>query len=154
MDGVVADFNSYAKTVLATDETSHSWPPEIWKKLSSNHRLYRDLEKTPEADRLVNFCKKVCNEKNWGLNFLTAVPKDDDMQWAYYDKINWVNKYYPNIPVFFGPHSNDKWKYCNIDDILIDDRPSNCTEWKKAGGVAILHTGDLFETVKQLSFLL
>jgi 5'(3')-deoxyribonucleotidase len=154
MDGVVADFNSYAKKVLNTLETHHNWPKEHWLKIGSNPRLYRDLDKTPEADELVTFCQNTCRENNWNLFFLTAVPKDDDMPWAYYDKIQWVLKYYPDIPVFFGPHSNDKWKHCQIGDILIDDRPSNCEEWKKAGGEAILHVGDLIETINKLSALL
>ena len=154
MDGVVADFNDYAKTVLKTDRILHTWPDADWKKISSNDRLYRDLEKTIEADRLVKFCRLACEEKNWNLMFLTAVPKDDDMPWAYYDKIMWVNERYPKIPVMFGPHSYDKWRHCQQGDILIDDRPSNCKEWKKAGGYSILHKGDLSDTLRQLSVLL
>lgn len=150
MDGVVADFDGYARQVLKTDKTTHSWPPELWEKIASNQRLYRDLEKTPEADQLVQICKKICSQKKWRLIFLTAVPKGDDMPWAYYDKINWVQRYYPDIPVHFGPYSNKKWRHCKEGDILIDDRPSNIAEWNSAGGLAILHKGDLLETLKSL----
>lgn len=154
MDGVVADFNSYAKQALGTDKTSHSWPPEQWKKISANPRLYRDLEKTPEADRLVRYCKTIAEEKNWDLKFLTAVPKDNDMPWAFYDKVLWVSNYYPGIPVMFGPHSSQKWRHCQEGDILIDDRPSNCEEWKRAGGYSILHTGNLAETLRLMALIL
>lgn len=154
MDGVVADFDAYAKKVLNNDLIQHAWSEEDWKKLSSSQRLYRDLEKTPEADKLVKFCTLVSKEQNWNLMFLTAVPKDDDMPWAFYDKVNWINERYPNIPVMFGPHSYDKWRHCQPGDILIDDRPSNCEEWKKAGGHGILHKGDLEETINQLLTLL
>lgn len=154
MDGVVADFDSYAKKVLNTDQTKHNWPPEQWKKIASNTRLYRDLDKMKDADRLVKFCRLVCKEKNWDLLFLTAVPKNDDVPYAYYDKIVWVNQYYPDIPVLFGPHSNDKWRHCQPGDILIDDRPSNCEEWKRAGGHAIQHQGDVAESLRTLSKLL
>ena len=154
MDGVVADFDSYAKQVLNTDKTSHNWPQKDWEKISNNPRLYRDLDKTLEADQLVRFCRQTCDDKGWDLLFLTAVPRGDDMPWAFYDKVHWANERYPDIPVFFGPHSFDKWKHCEVGDILIDDRPSNCEEWNKAGGTAILHKGDLLETVKKLSALL
>lgn len=150
MDGVVADFDEYAKKVLNTDKTHHSWPPESWKKIASNPRLYRDLNKTPEADKLVEFCKNLCDKNNWNLLFLTAVPKEDDMPWAYYDKINWVKQYFSNIPVHFGPHSNQKWRHCNKGDILIDDRPSNIEEWNKAQGIGILHKGNLSETLMNI----
>jgi len=154
MDGVVADFNTYAKKLLNTDKIMHSWTPELWAKIASNPRLYRDLEKTPEADQLVKICKQIRNEKNWELLFLTAVPKDDDMPWAFYDKVMWVHERYPDIPVMFGPHSSDKWRHCKNGDILIDDRLSNCEEWQQAGGHAILHTGNLADTLRQLSMLI
>lgn len=154
MDGVVADFNQYVKQILNTDKISHNWPPEEWRKISNNPRLYRDLDKTPEADKLVKFCQLVCQEKNWDLLFLTAVPKNNDIPWAYYDKIIWAQKHFPKIPVLFGPHSHDKWWHCQPGDILIDDRPSNCEEWKKAGGYSILHEGDIANTLRELSKLL
>jgi 5'(3')-deoxyribonucleotidase len=156
MDGVVADFDSYARKILNTDKTTHSWPHESWKKIASNPRLYRDLNKTSEADKLVNFCQQIVSDnQDWNLLFLTAVPKDDDMPWAYYDKILWVQKYYPTIPVMFGPHSYDKWKHCRPGDILIDDRPSNYEDWiTKGQGKAILHRGNLSETIQELSKLL
>lgn len=155
MDGVVADFDAYAKKILNTDKTYHSWPKESWNIIASNPRLYRDLEKTPEADALVDYCKKLKNKNKCNLFFLTAVPKQDDMPWAYYDKILWITNYYNDIPVFFGPHSSDKWKHCKPGDILIDDRKSNCEEWKNKGnGISILHEGNLSKTLEQLSTLL
>lgn len=154
MDGVVADFDGYAKKILNTEKTTHSWPRDQWAKISSNQRLYRDLQKTPEADKLVNICKKICQEKKWRLIFLTAVPKDDDMPWAFYDKINWVQNFYPDIPVHFGPYSHSKWKHCKKDDILIDDRSSNCEQWENAGGKSILHQGNLLETLKVLQSII
>ena len=150
MDGVVADFDLFVKEFLNTDKTVHSWPEEQWRKIAGNHRLYRDLKRTPEADDLVVFCKNLCSDKNWNLLFLTAAPKDNDMPWAFYDKVLWAQRYYPTIPVHFGPHSHDKWKHCVKGDILIDDRPSNCTEWTAAGGHGILHKGNLQETLETL----
>jgi hypothetical protein len=41
---------------------------------------------------------------------------------------------FERIPVLFGPYSFDKYKHCTPGDILIDDRTSNCEEWRAAGG--------------------
>lgn len=150
MDGVVADFDRYAKSVLGTVKKTHRWPPQMWEKISSNPRLYRDLDKTEHADELVDYCRRLCLARGWSLYFLTAVPKDDDVPWAFYDKVLWAQERYPDIPVFFGPHSHHKWKHCGAGDILIDDRPSNCEEWSNAGGVAILYVGDLLATINKL----
>lgn len=150
MDGVVADFNLYAKTVLKKDQVTHDWPKEDWDRLIKNPRLYSILEKTPEADNLVAYCKHLANFNRIKIRFLTAVPKKNDVPYAYYDKIMWAARYYPNIPVLFGPHSKDKYKHCSFGDILIDDRPSNCTEWDLAGGNSILHFGDLENTINEL----
>jgi hypothetical protein len=57
------------------------------------------------------------------------------------DKVNWAAEHFPGIPVFLGPFSHDKWRYCKgPNDILIDDRHSNCSEWIAAGGRAHIYT--------------
>jgi sulfur relay (sulfurtransferase) DsrC/TusE family protein len=151
MDGVVADFNNWSMSVLGVKESKHSWPEEEWEKLRHYPRMYRDLEKTPEADGLVNFCRSLSKDKNFNLLFLTGVPKANDIHWAFYDKVIWAYNRYPDIPVHFGPYSKDKQKHCLVGDILIDDRQSNITEWIAAGGIGILHQGNLHDTIKKLN---
>jgi len=150
MDGVVADFNAYADRVLRKKTTSDRWPDAEWTRLKDNVRLYRDLEKTPEADQLVEYCRTMAETKGYHLVFLTAVPRNNDVHWAFYDKVLWAQFRYPDVPVFFGPYSHDKHIHCLPGDILIDDRTSNITEWRAAGGVGILHRGNLQETLSQL----
>ena len=151
MDGVVADFNAYAVKILtrkiAGDER---WAPGEWRRLAKNQRLYRDLEMTPEADRLVDFCRGFCEQRGYTLLFLTAIPKKNDVPWAFYDKVMWAQIRYPDIPVMFGPHSHDKQHHCQPGDILIDDRTRNIQEWLAVGGVGILHKGDLAITLHRL----
>ena len=151
MDGVIADFNGYADKVLGRKTEGAIWPEADWHELQKNQRIYRDLEKTKEADDLVAFCKNFCAERNYNLMFLTAVPKANDVKWAFYDKVLWVQKHYPDLPVMFGPYSSNKHLHCTGDDILIDDRHSNIREWETAGGVAILYTGDLKRVFAELT---
>jgi 5'(3')-deoxyribonucleotidase len=152
MDGVVADFDAYAKNSFGLEPSGGRYPRDVWKQLATHHRMYRDLPKTEYADRLVQECRDFCLRNEYRLLFLTAVPKGNDMHWAFYDKVQWVEKYYPDIPVHFGPYSKDKHVHCVPGDILIDDRASNIHEWKIAGGVAIRHT-DIATTLAELKII-
>jgi len=154
MDDVVADFKAYAKRVLSKKQDGEKWPHEDWVKLRDNPRLYRDLEPTPEANALVEYCRYLRDNNNFEIMFLTAVPKGNDVHWAFYDKVLWAQKYFADIPVMFGPFSKDKHVHCKPGDILIDDRTSNCEEWRQAGGFAVQHRGDLTKTLQELAQIL
>lgn len=152
MDGVVADFDEYAARTLGVPPSEGIYPDEVWKKLAANERIYRDLIKTPYADELIRQCVKFCLKHDYEWAFLTAVPKGNDIKWAFYDKMIWAQKYFPGIPVHFGPYSLDKWRHCRPGDILIDDRLSNIEQWRVAGGIAIHHT-NIDATLYELSRL-
>ncbi len=141
MDGVVADFDEYAYLTIGAPPSGGIYADDVWQKLATNYRIYRDLKKTAYADQLVEECKDFTLTKEIDLCFLTAVPKANDIKWAFYDKVIWAQTHYPGIPVFFGPYSKDKWSHCVPGDILIDDRSSNIDEWREAGGIAIHHIG-------------
>lgn len=143
MDGVVADFDEFARRILELPDSEAAagiYPDDKWQKLAVHQRMYRDLKKTPYADELVQQCVRFCLVKNYNYAFLSAVPKANDVKWSFLDKVEWVQRYYPGIPVFFGPYSKDKHQHCQPGDILIDDRRSNIEEWTAAGGIAIHHT--------------
>ena len=153
MDGVVADFDEYASRILGPMPPHQGiYPEEQWQQIASNPRLYRELKKTNYADILVELATHLCKAKEWELMFLTAVPKANDLKWAFYDKMIWAQLLFPGIPVMFGPYSKDKWRHCHSGDILIDDRVSNIEEWRSAGGIAIHHT-NIDATLHELSKL-
>lgn len=152
MDGVVADFDAYAFAVAGFPPSGGFYSESQWTLIASNHRLYRDLPKTSYADQLVETCRQFCQQHNFNLLFLTAVPKGNDMHWSFYDKVKWVERHYPDIPVHFGPFSKDKHVHCKPGDILIDDRLSNIQEWAAAGGNAIHHV-DINTTLAALNQL-
>ena len=152
MDGVVADFNEYAHRTLGVPASQGIYPDDVWQKLAANPRLYRDLIPITYAGELVATCFNFAQRKQYGFMFLTAVPKGNDVPWAFYDKVEWARKYFPNIPVMFGPYSKDKHHHCEPGDILIDDRSSNIEEWRAAGGIAIHHV-DFDATITALDSL-
>lgn len=138
MDDVVADWMSVAKAAVGRDwEYGERIPEHDWAKVKANKRMYHDLPLKEGAPELVAYCRNLLTEgKISGLYFLTALPHDYSMPYAAQDKVYWANEYFAGIPVFFGPFSHDKWRYCREGDILIDDRHANCSDWRAQGGLA------------------
>lgn len=141
MDDVVADWMQHARRIV-----NRNWgygeriPDHEWAKLKDDVRFYSSLPLKDGAHELVDYCKNlVATGRAERLTFLTALPHDYSMQYAAYDKVWWAHKHFPDIPVFFGPFSHDKWRHCKPGDILIDDRTSNCEEWQRAGGIAHIY---------------
>jgi hypothetical protein len=138
MDDVVADWMPTARAIVKRNWNYGERIPESdWAKVKAKERFYRDLAVKEGAFELVDFCR---NLKAEGivedLLFLTALPHDYSVPFAAYDKVLWATERFERIPVLFGPYSYDKWRHCKAGDILIDDRHSNCHEWRAAGGLA------------------
>jgi len=141
MDDVVADWRTAAEDFLKLKfPNGDQWariPDDKWAELKRNSRFYRDLPIKEGAHDLVNYCRDaVADGLADDIRFLTALPHNDDMPYASYDKVLWAIERFERIPVLFGPYSKDKWRHCTPGDILIDDRTSNCMEWENAGGHA------------------
>jgi hypothetical protein len=139
MDDVVADWANVARSIVGEwdKEKQERIPDEQWNKLRQHQRIYRKLPVRLGATELMSWLRAYCRSKD-GVNlyFLTAVPKGNDVPWAFYDKVLWAQDNFPDVPVFFGPYSVDKAHRCHPGDILIDDRLSNCSAWRAAGGIA------------------
>ena len=141
MDDVVADWMTAARDIVNRNwNYGEQIPDKDWNKVRAKSRFYRGLPIKEGAHDLVNFCRNAVAE---GLaddvRFLTALPHNDDMPYAAYDKVLWATERFERIPVLFGPYSYDKYKHCQPGDILIDDRTSNCEEWTAAGGHAHIY---------------
>ena len=137
MDDVVADWHAAAQETLKLrwDKNGERIPQEEWDKIKAELRFYRTLPLKPGAKELVEYCRNlVATGQADDLMFLTALPRDYSMPYAANDKVWWAHEQFPGIPVFLGPFSHDKWRHCEPGDILIDDRHSNCNEWRNAGG--------------------
>ena len=137
MDDVVADWHTAAQEFLRMrwHKENERIPQEDWDKIKMNSHFYRELPLKENAHDLVQFCRDaVSNGLANELRFLSALPRNNDMTWAVWDKVLWAQEHFEGIPVFLGPYSYDKYKHCKPGDILIDDRTSNCEEWIAAGG--------------------
>ena len=141
IDDVCADWKGAARQIVDRSwEYDEHVPETQWDKVKAKIRFYRDLPVRAGAEELVQRCKEAvrCGQAT-ELFFLTALPRNNDVPYAVYDKVNWCNKHFPDIPMFIGPYSHDKWHHCSPGDILIDDRVSNCREWTAAGGHAHIY---------------
>lgn len=141
MDDVVADWLTRAYEVLGTRwNNGERIPNEQWAKLKEDMRFYRNLPLKPGATELVAYCKNLVDTgRAEGLFFLTALPHDYSVPYAAQDKVWWAHEHFPGVPVFLGPFAHDKWRRCKPGDILIDDKTSNCEEWRRAGGQAHIY---------------
>lgn len=143
MDDVVADWWSYAQDFLKLRwnfEDNYRIPQKEWNKLKNDSRFYLNLPLKEGAHELVQYCRDLVSAgKADKIFFLTALPHDYSMPYAANDKVLWAQQHFPDIPVFIGPFSHDKWRHCSEGDMLIDDRHTNCQEWQAAGGVAHIY---------------
>ena len=141
MDDVVADWGQEARRFLKRTWDSNTWLPESeWKNLENHTRFYRNLPLKSCAEELISWAKDYTKQNNMHLAFLTALPKNNKVPYASYDKFLWAQERFPNIPVFFGPYPEDKHLHCHPGDILIDDIHQNCIDWRAAGGIAHQYT--------------
>lgn len=151
MDGVVADFDAYANSILGySTPGGKRYPIDDWAKISANPRFYRHLDVCPGAELLVQTVWRLSKQHGYDVKFLTAIPRANDVPWCFTDKVEWAQQCFPEIPVWFGPYSHDKHHHCKPGDILIDDRDDNVDAWNAAGGVGILHQGDVHATIEKL----
>jgi len=157
MDGVIADWNKGVEDILGyikEDPNSH-YNDADWAKITTNERMYRDLPVMGRAGALVSLAKAFEVQLGWDVRFLTAVPKGNDVHWAFWDKCLWAQEHFPGIPVHFGPFAKDKCTHCRPGDILVDDRHSNCVEWRAAGGIAVeVHPGKYEDAISEVKMLL
>jgi len=165
MDGVVADWDARVEEMTGTLRPSRrhqlnqadeytQWGYDYWEKIRQNQRIYSQLPLVPLAQELAEVARTFRDKLNWNLMFLTAVPRNNDIHWAFHDKFIWAQKYFPDIPVHFGPYSADKHQHCHPGDILVDDRWSNIEQWTKAGGIAIhVRSGEIGPAIDKLKGL-
>ena len=146
MDGVVADWNQGVSQLLghgiSTDPRAHI-PDHEWAQVLEHPRLFRNLPLMKDAAVLVELARAYRDQLGWELLFLTAIPHLNDVPWAFWDKMLWAQEHWPDIPVHFGPRSQEKQVHCTPGDILVDDRPDNCAQWGAAGGLAFRVDGSL-----------
>lgn len=164
MDGVLADFNAHMAWFGVEDNETHfiHKPREQWtpSQIDLDRRVRLVMERAdfwptipvmPGAKLLWDFC---C--QHFEVYVLTATPNiTETRERIARQKREWIRRELGPMPDerIVVCLRSEKKKYAKADAILVDDMPSNCDEWMKAGGAALLFK-DAHDTIKHLTKLL
>jgi len=108
-------------------------PKAFWSKLDVDaYKFWRRLEKTPEADEIVQLAIDTFGVENVAI--LTAAAMHPMCAAA---KRDWIREYYPQFEKRII-YAQAKGFVGGPKKVLIDDRDRNIEDWEAAGGVGIL----------------
>jgi 5'(3')-deoxyribonucleotidase len=140
MDGVLANFNGYAKNKLGFDiasgdkEIKKQFWKAVGKRVKECKKFYGDLDLLPDAKELWEYVKQ------YNPIILSAT---GHIKSAASEKREWLREHFGDDiadNAIFVKSAEDKAQYANKHSILIDDRSQAIDPWKAAGGIGIHHT--------------
>jgi hypothetical protein len=105
----------------------------LWDIIRSTPDWWANLPKTAWFDELADYVESL------GLDwyFCTSPPRPKADNRAVSQKMNWADKHgYDSQKKVIIAH--DKWLLAGPDRILIDDKDSNCVDFRRKGGNAII----------------
>lgn len=153
LDGVLVDFNKAIKQLTGGIDfesyVKNKGYDSLWKIINTNGVIWwATLPWTSDGKQLWNALK------NKNVTILTAGSKRNSGDISEKGKIDWCHKNIGSfVPVIVTYNSKEKQKYSKPNYILIDDMPSNITEWNSHGGIGILHK-NTEDTLNQLNQIL
>lgn len=139
MDGVLCDF------VKRYKEQYHMEPREAEKKKEFNKyfdefiatKQFETLDLMPGAVEGLEFLRKHLTVPTQILSSTANETRYDEIS---KQKLIWLNTHNVTFTPNFVPGKRFKYKYATPDSIIIDDTASVIDDWRKAGGIGILHT--------------
>jgi beta-phosphoglucomutase-like phosphatase (HAD superfamily) len=137
MDGVIADF------VKRYKELYNMLPKEAEKSKKFDHffdefiasNQFATLDIMPGAMDAITYLRKL-NVPTQILSSTANEKRYDDIS---KQKMIWLQTHGITFTPNFVPGKRHKYKFAAADKIIIDDTESVIDDWRKAGGVGILH---------------
>ena len=137
MDGVIADF------VKRYKEQYHMEPREAEKKKEFNKffdefvetNQFATLDLMPGAMQGIEFLRKA----SVPTQILSSTANEARYDAISKQKMIWLQTHGITFNPLFVPGKKHKWKHATPDSIIIDDTESVIDDWRKAGGIGILH---------------
>ena len=145
LDGVLADFDEGVKAI------TKKYPKDLnrnymWAKIRKTPNFYANLPWMPEGKALWDAIKI------YNPVILTGCPKGG---WTEEDKRNWCARELGAHIKVITCNTQNKPDYCNVGDILIDDRDVIKDKWIEKGGKYVHYSeGNLLENIKLITDLL
>ena len=147
MDGVIADFNKRYKELYKMEPKEAEDKKEFYKFFDSfiATKQFATLDLMPDAVLLLNYLSKL-NIPTEILSSTSSEKRDADIR---AQKLMWLQTHNIGFKVNLVPGKRLKKDFSNANSILIDDTPVNIDQWRREGGVGILHT----DTISTLGIL-
>lgn len=145
LDGVLSDFDRglrdlcHINVIPQNEYRSEEYITRMWHEIRKINHFYGNLPLMPGA-RLLFDCLYERYGNHW-LEILTAIPAPErHILQARQDKIQWVQNHISDNVRINIVLQDEKIRFCTgRDTVLIDDRLKTVSDWRKKGGIAILH---------------
>ena len=147
MDGVIADFDKRYKELYKMEPKEAEDKKEFYKFFDNfiTTKQFATLDLMPDAVPLLNYLSKL-NIPTEILSSTSSEKRDADIR---AQKLMWLQTHNIGFKVNLVPGKRLKKDFSNVNSILIDDTPVNIDQWRREGGVGILHT----DTISTLGIL-
>lgn len=137
MDGVIADFNyAYIKRFGITPAEAEAGK-EFYKHFDEfiAHRDFANLPLMPGAQQLIAYLRtlKIPTE------ILSSTSSEKRHAPIAEQKMEWLQRHGIDFKVNLVPGKRFKKDYSNPNSLLIDDTEQNIDQWRREGGIGILH---------------
>ena len=137
MDGVIADFVKRYKEMYGME------PREAEKHKKFDHYFnefiesdqFATLDLMPGAMQGIEFLRKA----SVPTQILSSTANEARYDAISKQKMIWLQSKGITFNPLFVPGKRHKWKHATPDSIIIDDTESVIDDWRKAGGIGILH---------------
>ena len=153
LDGVMADFDGhyealFHKKIDRNRPKDSAADRELWRNVSTVPTFFRDLPVLPGAKALWSGLHKL------GVKPIVLTGGSSKLHTTAEQKTEWVHEHIDPTAKVIVTESRNKFEHGEPGDILIDDWKRYMPNWVNMGGVFILYTGDVADTLHQVEKLL
>ena len=147
MDGVIADFDARYKQlykIYPSEADTYKVFDGFFTQFIADEQFAK-LDLLPDAVELIEYLKTLSIPTEI-LSSTSSERRDADIR---KQKLEWLDKHDIRFPVNLVPGKRFKKDYSNPSVLLIDDTSVNIDQWRKEGGIGILHS-DTVTTINTL----
>jgi TATA-binding protein-associated factor Taf7 len=138
MDGVIADFDKRYKELfkMAPKEAESNKLFDKFFTQFISDRQFAKLDMTQDGLMLINYLRSL-HIPTEILSSTSSEKRDPEIR---KQKMEWLEKHGIPFPVNLVPGKRFKKDFANENSLLIDDTAQNIDQWRKEGGIGILHS--------------
>ena len=141
MDGVIADFNKRYREQYKMEpreaEKNKEFDKYFDKFIADGE--FATLDLMPDAMQLIDYLRGL----NVPTDILSSTASEKRDSAIRPQKLEWLKKHNIEFHSILVPGKRYKKDYSNTKSVLIDDTQVNIDQWRREGGIGILHTDAL-----------